>query len=162
MGFMYLRINDWCKSLNILKMGITANFTDRNGTYITSEPKPGEFIMVIEIPLDKMHTIDILSKKYFKKHNYYKLAGKEYFYECIKDELESYLQKIGVEYKVLTNDEVNSLNRTIRLRTICDNLNVKNIIKKLVSNIIKTREMKKINKLESNNIAPNEHQNFIK
>ena len=161
MGFMYLRINDWCKSLNILKMGITANFTDRNGTYITSEPKPGEFILVIAIPLDKMHTIDILSKIYFKKHNYYKLGGKEYFYECIKDELEPYLQQIGVEYKVLTNDEVHSLNRTIRLRTICDNLNVKNIIKKLVSNIIKTRELKKINKLESNTIAPNEHQNVV-
>ena len=57
-GNIYLRDNSWYKRENVIKMGIDSFVKDRNNTYITGEVERGEYICVIEIPLDKMKFID--------------------------------------------------------------------------------------------------------
>ena len=117
-GTIYLRSNDWYKIKKVVKMGIASFAKDRNNTYITGEVTRGEYIYVIEIPLDKMIILDKCLKSYFKILNIYKGGGTEFYDPCIIDLIEPYLKKINIEYKVLTKEEILLMNRCERFRNI--------------------------------------------
>jgi hypothetical protein len=53
-GTIYLRDNTWYKMENVIKMGVSSFAKDRNNTYITGEVERGEYVCVIEIPLNKI------------------------------------------------------------------------------------------------------------
>ena len=117
-GTIYLRDNAWYKMENVIKLGISSFAKDRSNTYITSEVVRGEYISVIEIPLDKMKLLDKYLKSYFKLYNIYKGGGTEFYNRCIIDLIEPYLKKINIEYKVLTKEEILLMNRCERFRNI--------------------------------------------
>jgi len=48
-GYIYIRNNDWYKSNNVYKIGITTSIKDRNNTYITGELYRGYYIKIYEI-----------------------------------------------------------------------------------------------------------------
>jgi predicted helicase len=124
-GYIYFRDNEWFRFRNIIKMGITTYIKDRNNTYITSEPVAGEFIYVIEIPLDKMKILDIELKTYFKSYNVYnKDSGTEFYKRCIINLIEDYLKQTNILYKILTKEEINLLDRCERDRNIPNDDNV--------------------------------------
>jgi hypothetical protein len=62
----------------VIKMGIASFAKDRSNTYITCEVERGEYIYVIEIPLDKMKILDKCLKSFFR-YNIYKGGGTEFY-----------------------------------------------------------------------------------
>ena len=143
-GNIYLRDNVWYQQENVIKMGIASFVKDRDNTYITGEVERGEYIYVIEIPLDKMKSIDKCLKNYFKSYNVYKGGGTEFYNRCIIDLIEPYLRKINIVYKVLTTEEINFLNRCERLRNIPNVDKIKSIFNQLnIKNIIRQFKIKR-------------------
>ena len=173
-GNLYLRDNAWYKILNVFKMGIATFAKDRNNTYITGEPIAGEYVIVIEIPLDKMKTIEKSLQNYFKSyHFYYPGSGTEFYDRSIIDLIEPYLKQTNIPYKVLTKEEINLMNRCERVRHIPNVDNVKKAFNQLKIKIIiqnyKIKRSKKTQLSASDNIAdellymiePNNHQKYI-
>lgn len=167
-GTIYLRDNEWFRLKNLIKMGIASYAKDRNSTYITGEPEAGEYIYVIEIPLDSMRILDKYLKSYLKPyHIYNKPGGTEFYNRCIIDLIEPYLKKLNIEYKVLTKEDINLMNRCERVRNILNVDKIKNIFNKLnLKNIIEYYRNKNINKkfniMTINNIIePKEHQKYV-
>ena len=162
-GTIYLRNNDWYKIKKVIKMGIASYAKDRANTYITGEVTRGEYIYVIEIPLDKMILLDKCLKSYFKELNIYEGGGTEFYDPCIIDLIEPYLQKLNIEYKVLTKEEITLMNRNERLRNILNFNKIQYIFNKLnIKNIIQKYKNKRKNLLLNNNeIKPKEHQQNV-
>jgi superfamily II DNA or RNA helicase len=160
-GFIYLRDNNWWLRENVIKMGISTFAKDRNNTYITSEIERGEYICLIEISLDKMKILDKFLKTYFKPYNIYKGGGTEFYDRNIIDLLVSYLNTLNVNFKVLTQDEINSINRCERIRNLPNIDNIKSIFNKIkIKNIIQQYKNKREN-IKSSNIIPSKHQQDV-
>ncbi len=134
-GYIYLRENEYWNSYNIYKLGKTQCIPNRESTYKTSEIKLGHFIMVIEIPHDKMDLIEKLLQRYFSNYNIKFNGGIEFFHKEIINHIIHYLEKTNIIFKVLTEMEIKELVRPERINSI------KNIIKsinlKRINNIIK-------------------------
>lgn len=173
-GTIYFRDNAWYKMENVIKMGIASFAKDRSNTYITGEVERGEYIYVIEIPLDKMKLLDKYLKSYFKSYHIYKGGGTEFYNRCIVDLIEPYLRTLNIDYKVLTKEEINSLNRCDRLRNLPNIDKIKKIINKLnIKNFIQKLKNKRTNKSNQSTeitdllyvtnklIEANEHQQTI-
>ncbi len=166
-GTIYLRDNAWYRMENVIKMGIASFAKDRSNTYITGEVERGEYISVIEIPLDKMRIIDTYLKSYFKPYNIYKGGGTEFYHRCIITLIEPYLQSLNIDFNVLTKHEIDTMQRCERLRNI-PNINK---IKQIFANIHVKRIIQKYqNKREPPHslpietplvIEPKEHQKPI-
>jgi superfamily II DNA or RNA helicase len=172
-GTIYIRDNAWYKMENVIKMGIATFAKDRSNTYITGEVERGEYICVIEIPLDKMKIIDKCLKHYFKSFHIYKGGGTEFYDRCIIDLIEPYFKNINIPYKILTKEEINLMNRCERVRNIPNVDKVKKAFNQLnIKNIIQTYKIKRIEKngISDDNhimnelsymIEPNNHQQYI-
>lgn len=172
-GTIYLRDNAWYKMANVIKMGIATFAKDRSNTYITGEVERGEYICVIEITLDKMKFIDKCLKNYFKLFHIYKGGGTEFYDRCIIDLIEPYFKNINIQYKILTKEEINLMNRCERVRNIPNIDKVKKVFNQLkIKNIIQNYKIKRSKKnsiSDSNNIVnelsyiiePNNHQQYI-
>lgn len=168
-GSIYLRDNPWYKMENVIKLGIASFAKDRSNTYITGEVERGEYICVIEIPINKMRVLDNILKCYFKKYNIYKGGGTEFYNRCIIDLIEHYIQKLNIEYKILTKEEISLMNRCERFRNIPNLHKVKKIfnlltIKKVSEYYKNKKTARELNTLfisQSNEILPNLHQQHI-
>ena len=172
-GTIYLRDNAWYKTENVIKMGIATFAKDRSNTYITGEVERGEYICVIEIPLDKMKIIDKCLKHYFKSFHIYKGGGTEFYDRRIIDLIEPYFKNINIPYKIFTKEEINLMNRCERVRNISNVDKVKKAFNQLkIKNIIQNYKIRRSKNLlisASNNIAnelsymiePNNHQQYI-
>jgi len=144
-GTIYLRDNAWYKMENVIKMGISSTVKNRNTTYITGEIERGEYIWIVEIPLEKMKILDKCLKTYFKSYHVYKGGGTEFYNRCIIDLIEPYLQQINMEYKILTKEEINITNRSERVSNIPNINKVKQIFNQLnVQNVIQKYKTKKM------------------
>ena len=143
-GTIYLRDNAWYKMENVVKMGISSTVKNRNTTYITGEIERGEYILIVEIPLEKMKILDKCLKMYFKQYHVYKGGGTEFYNRCIIDLIEPYLQQINMEYKILTKEEINVTNRSDRVSNIPNMTKVKQIFNHLnVQKVIQKYKTKK-------------------
>ena len=143
-GTIYLRDNAWYKMENVIKMGISSTVKNRNTTYITGEIERGEYILIVEIPLDKMKILDKCLKMYFKPYHVYKGGGTEFYNRSIIDLIEPYLQQINMEYKILSKEEINVTNRFERVSNIPNMTKVKQIFNQLnVQNVIQKYKTKK-------------------
>jgi len=143
-GTIYLRDNAWYKMENVVKMGISSTVKNRNTTYITGEIERGEYILIVEIPLEKMKILDKCLKMYFKQYHVYKGGGTEFYNRCIIDLIEPYLQQINMEYKILTKEEINVTNRSDRVSNIPNITKVKQVFNHLnVQKVIQKYKTKK-------------------
>jgi hypothetical protein len=143
-GTIYLRDNAWYKMENVVKMGVSSTVKNRNTTYITGEIERGEYILIVEIPLEKMKILDKCLKMYFKQYHVYKGGGTEFYNRCIIDLIEPYLQQINMEYKILTKEEINVTNRSDRVSNIPNMTKVKQVFNHLnVQKVIQKYKTKK-------------------
>lgn len=145
-AYLYVRDNEYYRSKNILKIGITTSIPNRNDQYITYEHERGKFIFIIEIPFDQMHMIDKLLKNYLSPYQNYIDAGTEFYDRNVLDLIESWFQLININYKILTNSEIDELNRNERIRIL------KNTLKNILEKNRKYRQKKH---------RPNQHQQEI-
>jgi len=160
-GAIYFRDNEWYKTENVVKMGVSSSLIDRSNTYITGEIIRGEYIYVIEIPLDKINIIDKMTKNYFKQYNIYKGGGTEFYNICIIELIEPYLKQTKLDYRVLTTDEINLLNRTIKIRNIPNLNKVKQFINQISIKTISEKYREKNNTIIKNEIIPNKQQQYV-
>jgi len=144
-GTIYFRDNAWYKMENVIKMGISSLVKSRSNAYITGEVERGEYIHIIEIPLEKMKILDKCLKSYFKSYHVYKGGGTEFYNRCIIDLIEPYLKQINMDYKIYTAEEIKLINGGERIRNIPNIDNLKNVFNQLnVNNIIQKYKIKKI------------------
>jgi superfamily II DNA or RNA helicase len=170
-GSIYIRDNVWYNMENVIKMGISSFAKDRENTYNTSEFIPGEYLLVIEIPLDKMKPLDKFLKLYFKSYNIYKGGGTEFYSRDIIPLIEPYIQSLNIEYRVLSKEEIDNMERCERVRNIPNVNKIKEIFNKLnLKNLIQKLKNKKnantntntnTNTNISNTITPNDVQQYI-
>ena len=110
-GYLYVRqhasYEDACK------LGITINIANRESNYTTGELKRGIFTCVIEIPKDKMNILEKMLQKYFTSLGYYIKydGGTEFFNKDIISLIIPYLQKTNIDFRVLSEEEVNEITR---------------------------------------------------
>ena len=151
-GSIYFRDNAWFKREGVIKMGIASFAKDRSSTYITGEVERGEYICVIEIPLDKMRLLDVCLKRYFKPYHIYKGGGTEFYDRSMIGLLEPYLKKMNLDYKVLSKEEILLMNRCERMKSI--KFNILEKIKK-IKKIKKSIKEKSIKEEFFNTFLPN-------
>jgi superfamily II DNA or RNA helicase len=136
-GTIYIRDNQWFHQIGVYKLGKATSAKDRSSTYLTSEPIPGHYIMVIEVG-DKMNTVDKLMKKYFKKYQKYWVGGgTEYYDRCIENLLESFIKSLGIPYRILSKTEIDTMERTERI------YERKEQLVKIIHNFREKREIEK-------------------
>jgi predicted helicase len=125
-GYIYIRrhqsysVNVNQKQIICFKLGKTQNIPYRNSQYITCELIAGYFQFVYEVPLIKMNTIEKKLKEKFKKYNLRLNGGTEFFNICILNLIEPFLEKIGIQYRKLSDNEIFNLTRTKYTENICD------------------------------------------
>lgn len=113
---IYLRDNAWFRAEGVIKLGIASSPKDReNGGYVTGEVIRGEYIMILEIPRDRMRLIENLLHCEFKDFHDYRGGGTEFYKRCIIDRIEPLLDSFGIEYKRLTKAEIETLHRCERI-----------------------------------------------
>ena len=135
-GYIYLRENEYWNSYNIYKLGKTQCIPNRESTYKTSEIKLGKFIIVIEIPYEKMDLIEKLLQRYFSNYNIRFNGGIEFFNKEIINHIITYLEKTNIIFKILTESEIKELVRPERIesiKNIIQSINLKRIIKNKIS-----------------------------
>lgn len=113
-GYIYIRHNDWCDSLGICKLGMTASIPDRAALYITSEPIRGFFDPVFRVSFEEMSLLEKNLKDEFSQYQYYKDGGTEFFAKTILTLIEPFFDKNDVHYKRLTEQEIDELVRCPR------------------------------------------------
>jgi superfamily II DNA or RNA helicase len=157
-GTIYIRDNPWYRMEHVVKLGVATFAKDRSHTYITGEVERGEYLCVIEIHLDKMKIIDKMLKQYYKPYHRYKGGGTEFYDRCIIDLIEPYLKKINFEYRVLSKEEINLMNRCDRII-----LKIKPLIPKIDTLIqkYKRKNIELINQADELLIKPNKHQQEV-
>jgi len=163
-GTIYIRDNELCRLKNIYKLGMASFAKNRDDTYITYEHEKGEFIFIVEIPINIMKLVDKYLKTYFKSYNNYILyGGTEYYSRSIIDliipALDEYKKTCyeHFEYKILTKEEILLINRLEQIQNIKNIQNIKKIFNQLT-----IEKLRKYNNKNKNTIInPNECQQYI-
>ena len=115
-GYLYLRQPSW--SVEVIKMGSTEDIIKRDGIYRTGELIRGNYISAYECNnhLDTERKL----QQHLKKYNIRKGAGIEFYNIVIIELVESGLKTLGIEYKKLTNTEINEIERKCVLDSLKD------------------------------------------
>ena len=109
---IYLRSNDWFDKYDVYKLGKTKSIWDRENSYITSEPRRGKYVMVIEV--DEIDELERQLQHHFKRLNLYIDGATELFSKDIITQIVPFLKENNINYKVLSEDEINDLTRIKR------------------------------------------------
>ena len=137
-GYIYLR---WHPAYDdVYKLGKTHNIPERDSLYATGELKRGKFIVVYEIPIEKMSLVERLLQNEYIELNIKYDAGTEFFNIKILTLIEPYLNKLNVKFKKLEQQEINDLMRCNRVRKTLNKINIRNLI-----NVLKSKRNKQIN-----------------
>ncbi len=136
-GYHYVRMHESYEKYNVCKVGITANIPDRDSTYVTNEVIGGNFILVFEVPLKKMRGVEILLHNNFCKLREYKGGGTEFYDKQIIDLIEPFLicLKMKTGFKKLSQDEIQSLERTIRIKSMFKKINKHSMVQTIRSRL---------------------------
>jgi superfamily II DNA or RNA helicase len=123
-GYLYIRSHASYDQYDACKLGITMNIPERDSVYSTGEIKRGFFAHVVEIPFEQMKQIEGMLKKYFTSlgFNVKYDGGTEFFKKDIMSQIVPYLEKININFKVLSKEEIENLLRTYRIRNIKEKL----------------------------------------
>ena len=115
-GYIYIRTNEYWNNYDVYKLGKTCNIIDREQTYITSEIKRGNYVMIIEIELKILDEIEKNLQKYFKELNLQIKydGGIEFYKKEIINYIIPYFDKNKIKYKILSKDEIDVLIRKVR------------------------------------------------
>lgn len=110
-GYIYIRVHHAYDEFDVCKVGITSNVPNRESTYITSEFNRGIFKLIFEVPIKALASLEILLHGEFKEFHKQDTGGTEFFDKQIMELIEPWLQKIGIEYKKLSEEEIAQLAR---------------------------------------------------
>jgi len=109
-GYICIRSNEYFDEYDIYLIKFVENIKEFDITMREIEPIWGKYKKVFEIPLNKVEILYRLFTYNFQNFHYYKEGGGIYFYK--KDALRfitSFLNKLKINYKELSNDEIEKL-----------------------------------------------------
>ena len=160
-GYLYYRDHESYNKYNAGKLGISSCISNRDTTYTSGEIFRGVFKLVIDIDYDKMTLVEKLLQNYFKSLGYhiYVNGGTEFFNSIILEHIIEFLNKTTIEYKILSDEEINNLLKEYRLNNI-----TKKYKKIFVKAINKWRNKKQLEVEELQNkttLEPHIHQKQV-
>ena len=122
-GYIYIRTNEYWDLYDAFKLGKTLSIPDREQTYITSEIKRGNYVMIIEIELIILDNIEKQLQIYFNELNLHIKfnAGIEFYKKEIINFIIPYFDTNNIKYKILSKEEINGLIRKIKIYDNSDN-----------------------------------------
>lgn len=119
---------------NVVKFGSTTDIIKRDYQYATGEYNRGYYKKVIEIFSDlEIIKIEKLCHTYYKSYHTYIDGGREFFHDIIINDIENLLDQMNINYVVLTQEEIDNLDKEYRLSILINSLkkyNFKKYIKK--------------------------------
>jgi predicted helicase len=127
--YIYIRTHESYNKYDACKLGITSNIPDRDLQYATGEITRGKFILVIEIFNCNVNIIEKMLHNYFSNFHVLLDGGIEFYKKNIIDLIVPYLNKLKINFKVLSESDINKLTRKYRI-------NIKNLINYLKIHII--------------------------
>jgi len=139
-GYIYIRDTEPYNLYGVIKLGRTKNIVERDSVYKTGEYVRGKMISVYEILIKQKydHIDDIyvekLLQRYFTQNHKIKNGGTEFYDKKIVKEVEEFLNKTIINYKKLTDEEIDNLFFEDKLKVI------KNLIIKKNNNKLKKEE----------------------
>jgi superfamily II DNA or RNA helicase len=158
-GYLYFREHESYNIHNAGKLGISECLSNRDITYATGEIIRGIFKLVIEINYDKMRFLEKLLQNYFKSLGYhiYINGGTEFYNYNITDSIVEFMSKTNIEYKILSNEEINNLLKEYRLNKICEKYKLL-----FIKTIKKWKHKKQIEREQLNSVLqPHSHQKEV-
>lgn len=132
------------------KFGSTINIPERDSYYITGELIRGQFIKVIQINNESFNDecsivkIEKIIQRYFKKYHRYNNGGTEFYNKVMINEIDEYLKKTNLNYKILSKDEIEKLFLEYRRNNLIKKLKQNILIKKFLNNIKKNNKKLKL------------------
>ena len=117
-GYIYTRTHESYQQYDACKLGETSNIPNRDSVYTTGEIRRGHFDNVFEIRSGKHKEMESILKNEFKPFHIAFDGGSEFFDKKIIPLIEPSLIKHQIEYRRLSKEEINILERTNRFRKI--------------------------------------------
>ena len=119
-GYIYIRTNEYWDLYDSCKLGITSSILDREQLYVTCEIKRGSYIMIIQVEQANLKLIERKLQMYFNSLGLHVKfdGGIEFYKKSIGNYIIPYLISNNIEHKILSPEEIKSLDRKIR---ICNN-----------------------------------------
>ncbi len=114
-GYIYIRSHPAYDAHDACKMGKTESIPERDSQYATGEIQRGKFGPIFEIPIKNMGIVENILKCKFNKLNIRIDAGTEFFNKKIIMLIEPYMIKLGIQYRRLSEQEIDKLNRKYRI-----------------------------------------------
>lgn len=145
-AFIYIRTNEWYEQLGLRKVGITElPIPEREQPYITCEPIAGRTELAFAVLKETVHDLDKKIQNEFVEFNAKYLdtkftGGREFFKEDIIELIEPYFKKIGIQYILLTANDINDMERKYRVRKTLNK--VHKHIPLLIQALISTKDVK--------------------
>ena len=130
-GYIYIRFHPSYE--NACKLGKASNIIERDSQYATGELRRGKFEAVFEIPLNDMGDLELLLQKKFVDFNIKYDGGTEFYDKQIITLIEPYLIKHGIQYKKLSDSDINCMKRTDRVKKTLNKINTSSLISLLKS-----------------------------
>jgi predicted helicase len=113
-GYIYIRKHESYEKYNVVKLGKAENIKSRETSYVTGEIKRGTYILVLEMEKEKIDIIEKRLQNYFKHYHYYEDGGVEFYKDSIVNEIVPFLSNTNLKFKVLSEQDLKSINRPIR------------------------------------------------
>lgn len=136
-GYIYIRRHESYDVYNVCKLGKASNIPDRDSQYATGEVKRGYFAYVYELEKIQMSIVERLLQNNFQELNVILNGGTEFYKLDIINLIELYFIDIGIKYKKLSNEEINSLIRFSRIKNTLKNIDIQEFIKQIKKKDIK-------------------------
>jgi hypothetical protein len=152
-GYIYIRSHPAYDAHDACKMGKTESIPERDTQYATGEIERGKFEPVFEIPIKQMGIIENLLKSKFSHLNVKQNAGTEFFNKKIITLIEPYLCKVGIQFRKLSEEEIEKMNRKYRIRKL-----FKRLIQKIINQETATHVVLREEKPNSFSFVPRPDQ----
>jgi superfamily II DNA or RNA helicase len=116
-GYIYIRTHPSYDIHNVYKMGRTDSILDRDSQYATGEFIRGRFKLVLGFNSEYSITdVELKLQNKFIHLNVKKDGGIEFYDKIIINQIEPYLTKNGINFKRLSEEEIDELERINRER----------------------------------------------
>jgi len=155
-GYIYIRSHPAYDAHYACKMGKTESIPERDAQYATGEIERGKFEPVFEVPIKQMGMVENLLKSKFSHLNVKLDAGTEFFNKKIITLIEPYLSKVGIQFRRLSEQEIEKMNRKYRIRKL-----FKRLIQKITNQETPTHVVQIEEKPNSFSFVPRPDQSEI-
>ena len=152
-GYIYIRSHPAYDAHDACKMGKTESIPERDTQYATGEIERGKFEPVFEVPIKQLGMIENLLKSKFSHLNVKLDAGTEFFNKKIITFIEPYLCKVGIQFRRLSEQEIEKMNRKYRIRKL-----FKRLIQKIINQETATHVVLREEKPNSFSFVPRPDQ----